>query len=248
VKDPGKRTLRVFRTKKALDALMVEEWADVCRQAVGSRGRFAAALSGGTTPISFYKRLAAQGRDLPWDRTHILLADERLVPFDHPDSNYGMIDANLLRHVPIPPENIHPVQTSFEPSAAAAGYETELRAFFGLKDGEFPGFDLILLGLGEDGHTASLFPGDAVLAENRRLAAAVARGEPDHDRVTLTLPVIRSAGVVVFLVAGANKAAALKSLIETPEEEAPAALARSSRGQTIYLADKDAASLLSRRG
>lgn len=248
MRDPGKRTLRVFRTKKALDAFMVEEWAVLCRRAVGRRGRLAAALSGGTTPISFYKQLAAPGRDLPWERTHIFLTDERCVPFDHQDSNYGMINANLLRHVPIPPGNIHAVQTGLEPPAAAAGYETELRAFFGLKHGEFPDFDLILLGLGEDGHTASLFPGDAVLAENRRLAAAVARTAPDHDRVTLTLPVIRAAGVVVFLVAGANKAAALKSLIETLEEEAPAALARSSRGKTLYLADEDAASLLSRRG
>jgi len=247
VKDPGERTLRVFRTKKALDAFMVEEWAVVCREAVGRRGRFAAALSGGTTPVSFYERLAAPGPDLPWEKTHIFLADERCVPFDHPGSNFGMIEARLLRHVPIPPENIHPIQTRLGPSVAAAGYEEEIRAFFGLKDGEFPGFDLILLGLGEDGHTASLFPGDAALAEKRRFAAAVARAAPDHDRVTLTLPVINRAWVVVFLAAGGNKAAVLQAVLDRSGSGLPAGLVRPSQGQTVFLADKDAASLLSRR-
>lgn len=247
MKDPGERTLRVFRTKKALDAFMVEEWAVVCKRAVGREGRFAVALSGGATPVSFYKRMSAPGRDLPWDRTHIFLTDERCVTFDDGDSNYGMIDAILLRHVPIPPGNIHAVQTSLEPLAAAAGYEAEMRAFFGLEDGEFPGFDLILLGLGEDGHTASLFPGDAAVAEKRRFAAAVSRAAPDHDRVTLTLPVINRSSAVIFLVAGKNKAAILKAVLDGPGSGLPAGLVRTSQGQTVFLADRDAASLLSRR-
>jgi len=248
VKDPGERTLRVFRTKKALDAFMVEEWAVVCGRAVGRKGRFTAALSGGTTPLSFYEKMSAPGRDLPWDRTHIFLTDERCVPFDHPDSNYGMIDANLLRHVPIPPGNIHPVQTSLEPSEAAAGYETEMRAFFGLEDGKVPDFDLIMLGMGEDGHTASLFPGDPALAEKRRLAAAVARSAPEHDRVTMTLPVINRAGTVIFLVEGGNKAAILKTVLDGTGSGLPAGLVQPSQGQTVFLADKDAASLLTCRG
>jgi 6-phosphogluconolactonase len=247
VKDQHRRTLRVFRTKKALDTFMVEEWAVLCRRAVGRRGRFAAALPGGATPVSFYERLAAQDRKLPWDRTHIFLTDERCVPFDDRDSNYRMIDAILLRHVPIPPGNIHAVQTRLEPSAAAAAYETEIRAFFGLKKGEFPGFDLILLGLGEDGHTASLFPGDAA-AEKRRFAAAVARAAPDHNRVTLTLPVINRASAVIFLVAGAKKAPILKAVLDGPGTGLPAGLVRTSQGRTVFLADKDAASLLSCRG
>ena len=244
MKDPSERTLRVFRTKKALDAFMAEEWAVVCKRAIGRKGRFTAALSGGTTPISFYEKMSAPVRDLPWDRTHIFMTDERCVPFDHPDSNYGMIDANLLRHVPIHPGNIHPVQTSLEPSAAAAGYETEMRAFFGLEDGEFPDFDLILLGVGEDGHTASLFPGDPALAEKQRFAAAVSRAAPDHDRVTLTLPVLNRAGTVIFLVTGGNKAAVLKAVLEGPGSGLPAGLVRPSQGQTVFLADKDAGSLL----
>jgi 6-phosphogluconolactonase len=245
VKGAGKRALRVFRTKEELDAFMVGEWAAVCRRAVARRGRFTAALSGGTTPVSFYDRLAARDRDLPWERTYIFLADERCVPFDHPDSNFGLIESKLLRYVPIPAGNIHAVQTRLEPSAAAAGYETEMRAFFGLEDGEFPGFDLILLGLGEDGHTASLFPGDAAVAETRRLAAAVIRAAPGHDRVTLTLPVINRASAVIFLVAGANKAAVLKSVIDAPEGGVPAALARSTSGRTLFLVDQEAGSQLS---
>jgi len=247
VKAPGKRALRVFRTKEALDGFMAWEWTVACRRAVARSGRFTAALSGGTTPVSFYVRLAAPGRGLPWDRTYIFQADERCVPSDHPDSNFGLIESKLLRHIPIPQENIYAVRAELGPEAAAAEYDARLRDFFGSTNGEIPRFDLILLGMGEDGHTASLFPGDAALAETRHLAAAVARAAPDHDRVTLTLPVIRAARVVAFLVAGANKAAVLKSVIDAPEKGPPAALARSSAGRTFYLVDQEAGSRLSSR-
>ena len=238
------RSIAVFSSKPAMDGVVFEEWQAVCEEAVRRSGRFAAVLSGGRTPVSFYERLARAGQDLPWEKTHIFQADERLVPADHPASNMRMIERKLLRRVPIPKGNIHPVPVGLGPRPAALAYEKELRAFFGLRERERPRFDLVLLGLGEDGHTASLFPGDEALAETRRLAVVVTRPEPDHDRVSLTLPAINAAHVVIFMVAGENKAAALKAVLEGPEEAPPAARVRPRQGRSVFLADKGAARLL----
>lgn len=241
---PTDRWISVFPNKRTVDGVLLEEWSAVSQAAVLRGGRFTAAISGGETPVSFYERLAASGRDLPWDKTHLFLADERLVPEDHPDSNLRLIEAKLLRHVPIPKENIHAIVVGREPQTAARGYEKDIRAFFGLGEGELPHFDLILLGLGQDGHTASLFPGSESLRETRRLAVAVERPAPDHPRVTLTLPVLNAAHVVIFMVAGEHKASALKAVIEGPGEALPAALVRPREGRSVFLVDKEAAKLL----
>jgi 6-phosphogluconolactonase len=244
VSKPDNRRISVFPNKKTLDGVLLEEWSAVSREAVLRAGRFTAVLSGGRTPVSFYERLAASGRDLPWERTHVFQADERLVPADHPDSNMRMIETKLLRHVPIPPANVHRVPVDHALQAAARAYEKELRLFFGLGEGEIPRFDLILLGLGEDGHTASLFPGGASLRETRRLAVGVERPVPSHPRITLTLPVLNAGHSVVFLVSGKDKASALKAVIEGPSEGLPAALVRPREGRAVFLADKEAAKLL----
>ena len=227
-----------------MDGVLLEEWTEVSQAAVLRSGRFTVALSGGETPVSFYKLLAASGRDLPWDKTHVFQVDERLVPIDHPDSNMGLIEAKLLKHVPIPKGNIHAVRLGRELQAAARAYEKEILAFFGPEESGGPRFDLILLGLGQDGHTASLFPASEGLRETRRLAVAVERPMPDHHRVTLTLPVLDAARVVVFMVAGEHKASALKAVIEGPGETLPAALVRPLDGRCVFLADKEAAKLL----
>jgi 6-phosphogluconolactonase len=241
---PDDRRISVFPNKRTLDGVLLEEWTAVSQAAVLRSGRFAAAVSGGRTPVSFYERLAASGRDLPWENTHVFQADERLVPADHPDSNLRLIEAKLLRHVPIPQGNIHGVPVAPEPQAAARAYEKDLRAFFGLEGGGLPRFDLILLGLGEDGHTASLFPGSESLRETGRLAVAVERPVPDHPRVSLTLPVLNAAHVVIVMVSGEAKASALKAVIEGPGETLPAALVRPREGRIVFLADKEAAELL----
>lgn len=241
---PADRRISLFPNKRTMDGVMLQEWAAVAQAAVLRSGRFVAAVSGGETPVSFYERLAASGRDLPWDKTHLFLADERLVPADHPASNLRLIESKLLRHVPMPKANMHAVQTGREPKAAAHGYEKDIRQFFGLEDWRTPRFDLILLGLGEDGHTASLFPGSESLRETQRLAVAVRRPAPDHDRVTLTLPVLNGAHVIVFLVTGEAKASALKAVIEKPEQGLPAALVRPREGRSVFLADKEAGTLL----
>jgi 6-phosphogluconolactonase len=241
---PADRRISLFPNKKTMDAVMIEEWGAVGQAAVLRSGRFTAALSGGETPVSFYERLAASGRDLPWEKTHIFQVDERLVPADHPDSNLRLVESKLLRHVPVPKDNIHAVPVEHEAEAAARRYEEEIRRFFGLEQGGLPHFDLVLLGLGPDGHTASLFPGSGSLHETRRLAVAVRRPSPDHDRVTLTLPVLNAAHVVVFLVSGESKASALEAVIEKPEQGLPAALVRPREGRSVFLADNDAGRLL----
>ncbi|HSQ79194.1 MAG TPA: 6-phosphogluconolactonase [Candidatus Bathyarchaeia archaeon] len=241
---PAERRISLFPNKKTMDGVLVEEWASVSREAVLRRGRFVAALSGGETPVSFYEHLAASGRDLPWEKTHIFQVDERLVPEDHPASNMRLIEAKLLRHVPIPGGNIHQVPSGHNARAAAARYEKEIRVFFGLAEFDLPHFDLILLGLGEDGHTASLFPGSENLRDTRRLAVEARRPAPDHDRVSLSLGVLNAGHAVVFLVTGDNKASALKDVLEGPDQRLPAALVRPRDGRFVFLFDKAAGQLL----
>jgi 6-phosphogluconolactonase len=179
------------------------EWLAAAAKA--SRDRFVVALSGGSTPKRMYQILA--GMDLPWQRTHWFWGDERFVPPDDVLSNYRMAREALFDHAPVPAANIHPVPTQgLEPEAAAAAYEAELKRFYGGErlDPAQPVFDITLLGLGPDGHTASLFPGTAVLAERHKWVAAVI-GAKDEARITFTYPLLESSRHIAFLVAGAEK-------------------------------------------
>jgi 6-phosphogluconolactonase len=173
-----------------------------------SRGRFAIALSGGSTPRRLYQLLADSPyrEAMPWRRVHWLWGDERFVPWDHPDSNYGMVRTALLARAPVPAENIHGIATGGTPAEAARAYEQALDAFYGggPLDPARPLFDVQLLGLGPDGHTASLFPGNAVLDERGRRVAEVI-GAREEDRITLTYPALESSRHTAFLVAGAEK-------------------------------------------
>ncbi|CAN5349804.1 6-phosphogluconolactonase [soil metagenome] len=184
--------------------------------ALARPGRFSLCLSGGSTPKALYERLAAPPyRDaFPWDRTHLFWGDERFVPADDPLSNYAMVKAALLDHVAISAENVHPVPTEhLDPQAAATAYEAALQAFYGREafDPAEPLFDVNLLGVGPDGHTASLFPGTAVLEERDRWVAAVI-GAKAEARITLTYPALESSRRTAFLVVGADKAPILARL------------------------------------
>jgi 6-phosphogluconolactonase len=179
-------------------------------------GRSAVALSGGSTPKRLYELLATpEFRDrLPWERVHWFWGDERFVPQDNPDSNYRMARLAMLAAVPVPPGHVHAVPVAgLDPGAAAAAYEAELQRFYGATtlDPARPLFDIVLLGLGEDGHTASLFPGTATLGEKRHWAAAVLGAKPE-PRISLTYPALDSAKHIMFLVAGAGKRAVLDRL------------------------------------
>jgi 6-phosphogluconolactonase len=200
-------------------------------------GPFALCLSGGSTPRRLYALLAAPPfRDaFPWLRTHLFWGDERLVPHDHPDSNYRMVREALLAHVPIPPENIHPIPTDVAAADAASVYERTLRAFHA-RDPAQPLFDITLLGLGTDGHTASLFPGVSALDERDRWAAAVVGAKPEA-RITLTYPALESSRRIAFLVTGDDKRAVL-ARIRAGTSDDPAARIR---GDIVWFADRAAA-------
>ncbi len=183
------------------------EW--LCEAANASSGKFAMCLSGGSTPRRLYEMLSANpiAARMPWDRIHWFFGDERFVPHDHPDSNFRMAEKALFSRAPIARGNIHPIPTEgVTPEKAAADYEQTLRRFYGATslDSNRPLFGVMLLGLGEEGHTASLFPGNPVLNERRHWAAAVAGG-PGHTRITLTYPILNSSALAAFLVAGQSK-------------------------------------------
>ncbi|MBK9139243.1 MAG: 6-phosphogluconolactonase [Verrucomicrobia bacterium] len=243
---PG-RFLRTFPDPQSLAAGAVALFLEAVGHAVSQRGRFAVALAGGRTPRQFYEALAgaASGR-VPWGAVEIFFGDERPVPPEHPDSNYAMAQASLLGRVPLPPGQVHRIRAELAPASAADEYERTLRARFRLSTGEVPRFDLVLLGLGADGHTASLFPGTNALSETQRLVCANWVPKFGHHRVTLTLPVLNAARQVVFLVAGADKAEVVKEVLAGPDREPPhpATLVQPAAGELHWLLDAAAASAL----
>jgi 6-phosphogluconolactonase len=214
----------------------------VVARARASTGRFGLCLSGGSTPKLLYRLLAqAPLRDLmPWDRVHLFFGDERFVPRDHPDSNYRMADQAMIAHVPIPPENVHGMPVDGTPEEAAHRYEHLLQSCYGADefDPDRPLFDVTLLGLGEDGHTASLFPGTAVLHETQAWVGAVIGAKPE-PRLTLTYPALASSRAVAFLIAGAAKQPMLRRL----QEGDPALPAShvAPEGELLFLVDRAAA-------
>jgi len=230
---------------RAAAALLVEQ----ANLAVAARGRFSVALAGGATPRRTYELLAAPplADQAPWDRVHIFWGDERCVPLSDPRSNARMAQAAWLDRVPIPGHQIHPIHCGLDPAAAAWQYEAQLREFFG---GQPPILDLVLLGLGQDGHTASLFPGPPVLKEAERWAAAIYVAAQDLYRVTLTAPLINQAAAVVFLVTGDAKAGTLREVLHGPRDPArlPAQLIQPHPGKLLWLADLAAAASLAQDG
>jgi 6-phosphogluconolactonase len=237
--------IKVYADLEALSqaaAALVVKQADL---AVAARGRFSLALSGGNTPRRTYELLAQPPwvAQAPWERMHIFWGDERCVPLDDPRSNARLARRAWLDHVPIPELQIHPLNCAQAPAAAARQYEAELREFFA---GQPPRLDLVLLGLGENGHTASLFPGTPVLQEKARWAAAVYVAQQDLYRVTLTAPLINQAAMVAFLVAGDSKAGVLRQVLQGPwdKECLPAQLIQPQTGELLWLADRKAAAQL----
>lgn len=188
----------IFNDQQSLSEFALRRWRKGARAAVLKNGRFLVALSGGKTPVFLYEKLAHQ-RYLPWSQTHIFWVDERFVDSAHEESNHRLIHEILIRHVPIPAANVHPVCVRYgELSGTAKDYEDHLRKFFSLSQGEFPEFDLVVLGIGEDGHTASLFPG-ALIDSGGRWVMAVSSSRLKYQRITLTLSVLNCAGEVIFL-------------------------------------------------
>ncbi len=219
-------------------------------QSAGAGRPFAVALAGGSTPATLYGLLAAAPfrEAIAWENVHIFFGDERCVPPDAPESNYRMAWETLLAHVPLPEANIHRMPAEWpDHEAAARQYAAELRGFFQLGGSQWPRFDLILLGMGPDGHTASLFPHKPALQERQRLVAATEPGlKPFVPRLTLTFSAINHAAHILFLVAGADKAETLARVLEgqSEPESLPAQAVAPENGTLTWLLNKDAASRL----
>jgi 6-phosphogluconolactonase len=239
--------LKIVADPAAIAEAAARVIVDSAIDAVGAHRRFRIALAGGGTPRTTYERLTqAPFRDrMPWDRTWIFFGDERAVGPDHAESNYRMAHETLLSRVPIPPRQVFRIRGEAEdPEAAASEYARILNEVFETRRGELPRFDVVLLGLGVDGHTASLFPGSPALKEVFRTVAAVHAGAAAiPQRLTLTLPVLTAAAQVVFLISGAEKAKVVKAAL-VDGAALPATMVRPTDGRLLWILDRDAASLL----
>ncbi|HKU21663.1 MAG TPA: 6-phosphogluconolactonase [Terriglobales bacterium] len=235
--------IRVVADADELSRVAAAEFEQAARNAVQNHDRFTVSLSGGSTPRGLYSQLARDAQSLPWNKIYFFWGDERHVPPGDKDSNYRMARESLLSQAPIPPDHVFRMSAEERDAARVADqYQQTLRQFFALKPGELPRFDLVLLGLGPDGHTASLFPGSPALREHSRLVAANWVEKFGHYRLTLTAPVLNNAEEVMFLVSGAEKAAALQSVLysDAPAEQFPAKLIQPVNGRLIWLVDRAA--------
>ncbi|MFN8453840.1 MAG: 6-phosphogluconolactonase [Anaerolineae bacterium] len=260
-------SLHVYSTLQELSYAAATYIAQLSAEVVAARGRFIVALSGGSLPKILSSTLAAEPlrSQIDWSAWHVCWADERCLPPTHPDSNYAVAKEYLFDHVPIPPSQIYNPDTSLTPAQTAAAYQNTLVHLFNLHakrlisnlqppittqsvhPSTLPPFDLILLGLGEDGHTASLFPGHPLLNETERWVAPIFDSpKPPPERITLTLPVINNARTVIFIAAGAGKADALAEIFGANESRLPAELVKPASGELRWFVDEAAAAGLNR--
>jgi len=244
--------VEVYPDASQLAHAVADHFVILAREAIETRGRFAVALAGGSTPKAAYTLLASHEYTarVDWSRVHVFWGDERCVPPDHPDSNYRMAREAMLDHVSLPQENIHRMRGELGPGQAASKYEDVLRAFFSPpsrdRKAPTPGFDLILLGMGDDGHTASLFPGTAAIHEETRWVVAHYVEKLEAWRITLTPVVINTATNVTFVVSGSGKAERLRQVLTGPYQPdfLPAQIVDPHAGRLHWRVDRAAASLL----
>lgn len=238
--------LHIYPDASRLTEALADTWAQLAEAAIARQGAFYAALAGGSTPRQLYARLAQEPycSGIDWSRVHIFFGDERCVPRDHADSNYRMASEALLSHVAIPPAQIHPLfDPARSPAQNADVYITQLLATLPLDANGLPVFDLVLLGMGDDGHTASLFPGTSILQESERIVAAAYVEKLEAWRVSLTFPVINRARAVAITVAGVGKAEMLESVLTDRAADHPIQRV-SPRGELHWFLDEAAAQRL----
>ncbi|MBI4642130.1 MAG: 6-phosphogluconolactonase [Candidatus Tectomicrobia bacterium] len=240
--------IRVCSSTEELSQQAAGEFVRLAQEAVQVGGRFTVALSGGSSPRSLYTLLSSDKfRDkVPWSKTHFFWGDERHVPPDHAESNYRMASETMLSKMPVPPENIRRIPSEKNAEQAADEYEATLRKFFGLAAGELPRFDLVLLGMGPDGHTASLFPGTWAVRETQRLVAWPYVDKFSTYRITMTPPVLNNAAYIIFFVGGAEKAETLRHVLhgDYQPDIYPSQTIKPTKGKLLWLVDKEAAARL----
>jgi 6-phosphogluconolactonase len=247
------RQVEVVADASALTRAAAGVFIDAAKRAVASSGRFTVALSGGNTPKTLYSLLVTDPElrsQVPWQQIYFFFSDERHVPPDHADSNYRSAYDAMFSKAGLEPGHVFRIKgESSDADQVAAQYEEDLRSFFALSGSQIPRFDLIMLGMGPDGHTASLFPGTKALDEEKRLVAANWIEKFNSYRITMTAPILNNAASVLFLAHGADKAAALKAVLEGPYDPKlfPSQLVQPSDGTVLWLVDGSAAALLNRQ-
>ncbi len=240
--------IQVAANPEEMNRVAGELLVDRISASLRNKARFTMALSGGTTPRGLYALLATEaafGERIPWDKVHFFWGDERYVPWDDPASNYRMAYETMLSKAPVPPENIHRVPVEHpDANTSAQAYEQELIEFFRLEPGQLPRFDCVLQGMGPDGHTASLFPGTKALMERERLVVANWIEKLQTHRITMTVPVLNNADLVLFLVSGEEKAETLRQVLvgDRQPERLPSQLIQPTHGRLLWLVDRAAAS------
>jgi len=242
--------IRILADTEAISRAAAETIIKDISDCLQAQDTYSIALSGGSTPRRLYELLANDAKlqvQIPWDRVHFFWGDERHVPPNHPDSNYRMADTALLSKVPIPSTNIHRIKAEdSDADKAAADYEQEIRRFFKIDTGQMPRFNCVLLGMGPDGHTASLFPGTSAFEETKRLAVANWIEKFQSYRITLTGPLFNNADRILFLVGGMEKADTLKAVLEDDSKTTrfPVQLIQPTHGEVTWFLDQPAASRL----
>lgn len=238
------RTIQRFATSSELHRAAAVSIVRFLGDAIQLRGMAAFCLSGGSTPKAVYELLADE-QSVDWRKIHFFWGDERCVPPTHHESNFLMATNAFLQKLSLPAANIHRIEGERPPAEAAEWYERELKTFFDLKETQLPRFDVTLLGLGEDGHTASLFPGTTILNETRRLVAEVYVEKFKAYRVSMTYPILNNSGVIMFLVSGSGKASILHEILEGEPGRYPAQQIQPADGTVFWLIDGQVASYLS---
>jgi 6-phosphogluconolactonase len=246
------REVRILSDATAIARRAAQKFVEAAVAAVKEKGSFSGTLAGGSTPKALYGLLVndpALRAQVPWDKMQVFFGDERHVGPDHPDSNFRMATEAMIAKSPLKPEQVTRIKGEYpDAEQAAREYEQAIRSSFKLADGQFPRFDLVLLGMGSEGHTASLFPGTRALHEKQRIAVSNWVGKLLTDRITLTAPAINNAVHVIFMVAGADKAPALTAVLERvyEPEQLPAQLIQPTNGTLLWLVDTAAGGLLTR--
>jgi 6-phosphogluconolactonase len=249
--DSSNREIHIITGAEALAKRAAQEFVQAATAAALDHDSFFVALSGGSTPKALYSLLVtdeAIRAQIPWDKVQIFFGDERTVGPNHPDSNFRMAAESMLSKLPLKPDQVHRIKGEYtDADKAAREYEQEIGDTFKLNATQFPRFDLILLGMGNEGHTASLFPGTKALHETERIVVSNWVGKLFTTRITLTAPAINNAAQIMFLVAGADKALALKAVLEGPHEpdQLPAQLIQPQNGKLLWLVDDTAGGILS---
>jgi len=253
--NPG-HAIQIYRNNEQLASAAVDLIVRSAQKHIAETGRFICVLAGGTTPRSVYELLgkSANADQVDWQHTYLFWGDERAVPPDHENSNFRMVEISLIEHISLPAENIFRMRGEIAPLDAALQYELAIKQFFKLTSPpsaaddqrrDMPVFDLVLLGIGADGHTASLFPGSLALQEQERLVVAVEHNQPPPPlvaRLTMTLPLLNHANEIVFLASGARKSHVLQQILgDKPNLDMPAARVQPVKGKLFWLVDADAA-------